>query len=275
MESNLVREFHDSVASESDLAHASLRPHGTSAHALDRMVEDVVQKLGIGATTSVVEVGCGVGVLALGIAPRVSRYLGLDFAPQAIRRLADRFAANGLAARASAEVVDMVTATTEEIAALGTYDRVIVYSVLHYARSEAEARAIVRRSIQLANPGGVVLFGNLPLAHLSQPTGQHPLQRVARRLGWLFRSEAWIPAGLAWKLQVTVWDILRRLRRPPGARFDLTDLPPGYCVALTRANTERWVREAGRDVALKWLPARPGVPLHNRPDLLVEVQGGN
>ena len=160
---NLVREIHDLVATSEDASQASARPPGTSSRELRAMRRDVLGKLRLSRGMSVAEIGCGVCLLGVPVAERVSRYVGLDFAPQAVQVANERLQASGVSDRARALCVDVLSITDEDLERLGHFDRVLMYAVFHYARNEQEAVRLLRRTIDLLAPGGRALVGNIPL----------------------------------------------------------------------------------------------------------------
>ena len=75
MSDNPVRILHDSVARSNDPVVASTRPASTTSTEMRRMVEDVIAKLEPDGMT-VIDIGCGTGVLGVPIARRAARYAG-------------------------------------------------------------------------------------------------------------------------------------------------------------------------------------------------------
>ena len=164
MSDNLVRDVHDAVAGASNLAEASVRPPGTTDRELAAMERDVLAKLKLQPAMSVLEIGCGIGLLGVPIAGRVTRYVGVDFAPRAVEVANQRLReASKLAERALVRTLDLLSADDGEIESLGRHDRVLMYGVFHYARSEDEALQFLRSTLDLLAPGGRALIGNIPL----------------------------------------------------------------------------------------------------------------
>lgn len=231
---NPVRDLHDEVARSEDPVTASTRPASTTAAEMRRMVDDVVRKLRPDGMT-VIELGCGTGVLAVPIARRAVAYTGIDVSSEAVAVLRERLPA------ADVRCLDV---TRDDLGSLGTFDRVLVYAVLHYVTSEDEGELFVRKALDLLRPGGVALFGNLPL-----PPGDLPHTQMQRL------------AGVA-------WSGARRLSRPR-SRPPVNVLPAGHCLPLTRPLIEGWLREVP-GVASTWLAPRLGTPMRRtRADLVV------
>jgi 2-polyprenyl-3-methyl-5-hydroxy-6-metoxy-1,4-benzoquinol methylase len=243
--SDEARVLHNSVANEDDVT-ASTRPPATKLGDLDRMVRDVLAKLAVDDSTEVCEIGCGTGVLAIPIAKRAKSFVGIDFADAAVAVLERKLTEGGLSAEAKCVVMDFVGAAPGDLTNLGTFDRVLVYGTLHFMESEAEVRLFFDRAVGLLRPGGIALFGNLPLVdHVS-------IERPAR----------WKAKALA----VRCWRKLGRLVR---REHDVAPVVRGL-EPLRGALLEKWAADAG--ATFRWELPAVGTPLFwNRLDLLVKV----
>jgi SAM-dependent methyltransferase len=230
-----VRDLHDAVARSQDPVIASTRPAATTSAEMQRMVEDVLEKLRPDGV-SVLELGCGTGVLGVPVARRASRYVGVDVSSEAVAVLRERL---------PDAVIRCADATMHPLDELGKFDRVLVYATLHYVTSAAEGECLVRNALASLAPGGRAFFGNLPLPGKDLP--HSPLQRIA---------------GLAWSGS-------RRLKRRP-RREPIGGLPAGYCTELNRALINGWLRNVP-DIQWRWLAPRVGVPhQRTRADLVVD-----
>ena len=69
-------------------------------------------------------------------------------------KLIERLAEAGLADRARAKCIDVLEAGDDELRALGRFDRVLMYAVLHYARSDREAVRFLQVAVDLLAPRG-------------------------------------------------------------------------------------------------------------------------
>jgi SAM-dependent methyltransferase len=275
---NLVREIHDTVARSSDHVQASVRPAGTTPRQMRAMTREVLRKLALGPRASVIEIGCGVGVLGVPVARRASSYVGLDFAPNAVAVMRARLAEAGLEPRARALCVDVLGMSDAELTALGAFDRVLMYAVLHYARTEADAQRFLKQAVALLAPGGRALIGNLPLEDLdvdSQPAAvasRGILARVLASARWVAAAPGHAPVVLTrrWKLR-RILELVLSSATADGARFTAPRLPPSYTVGLTIGGIDRWLAELDVPVRHSWMAPGPGVPLAvGRADLLIE-----
>ena len=185
---------------------------------------------------SVLDIGCGTGVLGLPVAERATRYVGVDLSSKAL---------SVLHARLPGSVLLNADVTKDDLSTLGTFDRVLVYAALHYVASEAEGELFVRTALERLAPGGRALFGNLPMPDADLP--HTPWQRLG---------------GVGWSVR-------RRLGHRP-RREATTSMPAGYCIPLNRGLIEQWLRGVPQ-VRWRWVAPRVGVPMQRtRADLIVE-----
>lgn len=96
MSENSVREIHDAAPHSRDHVQASVRPDRTMPRQLRAITSEVLHKLDVGPRTSVLEIGCGIGVLGVPVARRAAAYVGFDFAPQVVEVCQTRLADAGL-----------------------------------------------------------------------------------------------------------------------------------------------------------------------------------
>jgi predicted O-methyltransferase YrrM len=274
---NLVRDIHDAVAESENLVEASVRPLGTTQREMRAMRRDVLRKLRLAPGMSVAEIGCGVGVLGVPIARAAARYVGLDFAPQAVRVANERLRAAGLGDRAHALLLDVMGATEEDLRGLGRFDRVLLYAVLNTARGEQEATRFLQRTVDLLAPGGRALVGNVPLRDLEVDwaPSEHPPRGLLARLvaagRWIaIPGAAPVPLTPSWKARRTVEMMIKVRSRRPVDAFAPVWLPTGYTLALTTAAVERWLATLDAELTHHWELPAPGVPLAcARADLII------
>jgi SAM-dependent methyltransferase len=239
------------------------------------MRRDVLRKLRIEPGVSVVEIGCGIALVGLPVARRATRYLGLDFAPQAVQVANERFRKAGLEGRASAQHVDVLALGADELRQLGRFSRVLMYAVLHYARTDQEALRFLSVAADLLDRGGRALIGSLPLADLrddwpSPGEGQkRGLERVTAAARWTTSAgAASVPLTRRWKTRYMFESVLnKRARR---ADFVAPSLPANYTLPLTTAAIERWLAMLPNELVHHWELPAAGAPLAAaRADLIV------
>lgn len=124
------------------------------AQAERRIIGDVIEKLAIQPTDRLLEVGCGPGNLLIPLSFFVSEASGIDNAA-AIERMRCR-------APTAPNLIGISGNFLETQMNKGDFDKVLVYSVLHYLSSKMEVFAFVDRCIHCCAPGGRILLGDLP-----------------------------------------------------------------------------------------------------------------
>jgi 2-polyprenyl-3-methyl-5-hydroxy-6-metoxy-1,4-benzoquinol methylase len=118
------------------------------------IADDVSRKLTLQRSHRLLEIGCGVGVLLNGLAARVERAVGLDHA-----NCIARYRTQGVPAN-----VELVAGRWPEVKPAGTFDRILVYSVMHYLPDETTALAFIEQCMLALRPGGALLLGDIPNA---------------------------------------------------------------------------------------------------------------
>ena len=263
---NFVRRIHDSVAASDNLAEASVRPPETTPRQICQMQRDVVRKLRLQPNSSVLEIGCGVALLGVPIVHSSARYVGVDFASQAVDRANRRFASARLEARAEARCMD-VLASPAAFRELGTFDRVLMYAVFHYARDEMEPKTFLKRAGDALTPGGRALIGSIPLKDLRATlphfdTAQRSLgRRLLEVTFWTIRPErAALEPTRRWKLRWMLESVVSsRLASPVGA-FAPAHLPANYTLSLTTELIEGWLAAMSDEIGYHWEMPAPGGP---------------
>ncbi|HYJ78746.1 MAG TPA: class I SAM-dependent methyltransferase [Longimicrobiaceae bacterium] len=122
-----------------------------SSRALRRRILDEV---GIGPGTRVLELGCGTGLVTAEMVRRGARVTAVDQSPAMLHR-----------ARRRAPAAEFVQSDILDYAAASTFDRVLFAFVLHELESAARVRALEVAGAALA-PGGV-----LGIADFAAPPG--------------------------------------------------------------------------------------------------------
>jgi predicted O-methyltransferase YrrM len=281
---NLVKDIHNTAASSENPAEASIRPPGTTAVEFAVMSRDVMRKLRVDRDSEVLEIGCGTGILALPIARRARRFVGVDFAEEALDVLRRRFAEAGLSDRTQLLVGNVLEMDAAELQELRGADRVLVYATIHLARDHDEGAAFIAAALDLVAPGGRVLIGNVPLEELEADAAMLAQAGGSGRLGRWRAYARWIGhhAGFgrtrAWKLRALLFFFIRglldRRRAPAPPAGESLGLPVGYTVRMTRDGVEDWIRRAPFPVSYSWVAPAVGSPLFlGRADLVIRRDG--
>lgn len=119
-----------------------------------RVIRDVADKLSLECNDSLLEIGCGPGNLLIPLSFIVEKSYGIDNAG-ALKRMKER-----------AGNTDSITAITGNFLQMKLpdirFDKILIYSVLHYLTNVDEAKTFISRALGLLSPGGRLLIGDLP-----------------------------------------------------------------------------------------------------------------
>lgn len=143
------------------------------ADAERRILSELLNKLDLQPTDQLLEIGCGPGNLIIPLAHFVARAVGIDN-QAAIDRLHARAPT---AANLQGIAGDFLTLQLPT----GHFDKILIYSVLHYLSSAEEALLLIDRALSLLAPGGRLLLGDLPNQDLKRRFGTSGVgQRTAQ-----------------------------------------------------------------------------------------------
>lgn len=122
-----------------------------------RILFDLIGKLSISSEDSCLEVGCGAGNLLIPLSFFVKSIVGVDHG-SCLCKLKERFpgAAPGIGN------VQLIAGDFLDLTLDGKFDKIIVYSVLHYLADGDEVMKFVNKTMSMLAPGGKLLLGDLP-----------------------------------------------------------------------------------------------------------------
>jgi len=207
---------------------------------------EVAERLALGKTHALIDLGTGPGLLALGFAPYVGRIVGVDPEPAMIA------AAKEKAAR-SAQAFTLIQGKTEDLPGdVGRFDVVTIGRALHWMDREAT----LARLEGLVGPSGVILV----CASYSAINGQNPWhdEYTAARRAWS-KESLWSESRTAARTHRDLAGFFR------GTRFHAVD------VIAVEISHEVSVRDLARRV-LTFSPSSPDV-LGDRVDaMLADVE---
>lgn len=158
-------------------------------------VERTVERILALAPRRVLEIGCGMGLLLLRVAPRVEEYVGVDFSAEALQFVGARVEEEGLAQ------VALRHGTAEDLAGLprGHFDLVVINSVVQYFPGLDYLLRVLEGALETAAPGGRFFLGDirsLPLlaafhtaVQLQQVDSGLPLADLRQRVQSLVEQE--------------------------------------------------------------------------------------
>jgi 2-polyprenyl-3-methyl-5-hydroxy-6-metoxy-1,4-benzoquinol methylase len=133
-------------------------------------IADALQRLGIQAGATVLDVGCGSGWTSLFLAESGYRVTGIDLVPANVELSAAR-------ARRWGVEIDFQVADMDELSLPGGYDAALVYDALHHS---TRPYAVVPQIASHLAPGGWALFGEPSWLHDISPGAR----RTTRERGW-------------------------------------------------------------------------------------------
>lgn len=127
--------------------------YGLQKEAERNIVKDVVTKLDIRASDSMLEIGCGIGNLLIPLSFSVKSITGIDH-PDCISKLRKRIPLESN--------VNLYGDNFFNVKLDGLFDKILVYSVLQYMTDWQELMTFVSKTLEMLVPGGKVLFGDIP-----------------------------------------------------------------------------------------------------------------
>jgi len=159
----------------SEVEHVLPRPKWTSSYTrqefapeeIDEWIDATVRRVQQLAPSRILELGCGIGVLAARLAQRCAGYLGTDLSGRSL----EQFAAYLRAVRPSLDHVSLLEQAANDFSGIPerAFDAVLVNSVIQYFPSENYLSEVLGRAVRAVRPGGVVYVGDvrsLPLLGL-------------------------------------------------------------------------------------------------------------
>lgn len=143
------------AASQSDLVDTEIAGrYPFQAQAERRILSDLIRKLDLQPADRLLEIGCGPGNLLIPLSFFVASATGIDNLP-AIERMHSR-------APGAPNLNGLPGNFLELQPGEACFDKILVYSVLHYLATEAEVIEFVDRCLACCAPGGRILLGDLP-----------------------------------------------------------------------------------------------------------------
>ena len=117
-----------------------------------RLVDDIKNKLHLdGSSNSILDVGCGNGLLLSALAGGIEKISGVDYADAMVSK-AKSSIPNG---HFEAGPANRLTFNSNE------YSRVLCYSIFHYFPDVNYAQQTLNELVRVCRPGGVILVGDL------------------------------------------------------------------------------------------------------------------
>ena len=118
-----------------------------------RILWDVIKKLELNPSDSLLEIGCGTGNLLLPLSFFVKNTAGVDH-KACLDRLQKRFPGN--------KNIHFIPGNFLDVSVKGKYTKILCYSVLHYLANESEVYKFIHKTLTILRPGGKILLGDIP-----------------------------------------------------------------------------------------------------------------
>ncbi|MFO6421845.1 class I SAM-dependent methyltransferase [Motilimonas sp. KMU-193] len=149
--------------------------YGIQQDAEKNIVKDIVAKLDLNACDHLLEIGCGTGNLLIPLSFSVSSCVGIDH-QDCLKKFSQRSTIDNIHLLPG----DFLTLPNSE---LGSFNKVVIYSVLHCLPDDAAVIEFIDKAFELLAPGGMMLLGDIPNTDTKQ-------RFLASQEGQLF-SQQW------------------------------------------------------------------------------------
>jgi SAM-dependent methyltransferase len=148
-EADFFEAYGRAAASLSDPLISAGR-HVFQREALARVPDDVAAKLRLAASDRLLEIGCGTGSLLRPLSQRVGEAVGVDH--ESCLAAIDPVPEN----------LTLVPGRWPGAPVNGDFDKVLVYSVLHYLADAEQAVEFIDACVAVLRPDGWLMIGDLP-----------------------------------------------------------------------------------------------------------------
>ena len=160
---------------------------------MEDWLDDAVERIAALGPKRVLEIGCGTGLILFRIAPRCELYVGTDISGQGLDYI-ERQLGHSERLGIDRSRVRLLRRSAEQLDGLepGTFDTVILNSVVQYFPSAGYLSEVIKRALERVRPGGSIFLGDLrslPLleafhtsVELFQATPETPLARLRQKV---------------------------------------------------------------------------------------------
>ncbi len=161
--------YSEAIAEEKDWTHVNEDPtlkvvrwteDVVDAEAeMTEWVSPVIERLSALRAESVLEIGCGTGLLLFGLAPHFSRYVGTDYSDVVLDNLRRRLEGTSI----DSQAVELLHRRADEFDGFEerSFDLVVIHSVVQYFPNMEYLQRVIEGAVKLVKPGGNIFIGDV------------------------------------------------------------------------------------------------------------------
>lgn len=153
MMSNISFENYGARAENLNCYTAIAGRHSFQKEEERRILVDIIKKLDIQPNDDCLEIGCGVGNLLIPLSFFCNHITGIDHTA-CIDRLKERFD--------DSNNIELIDCNFFNYSTDKKFDKIIIYSVLHYMKDQEEFLNFVFKAMDFLKPKGKLLLGDIP-----------------------------------------------------------------------------------------------------------------
>ncbi len=122
-------------------------------------VTPVIERLSNLNPDSVLEIGCGTGLLLLSMAPQCSRYVGTDYSKVVLDNLSQRIVGTSI----DPQIVELLHRPADDFVGLEekSFDLLVIHSVVQYFPNMDYLHRVIEGALKLVKPGGNIFIGDV------------------------------------------------------------------------------------------------------------------
>lgn len=126
---------------------------------MEEWVNPVIERLSTLRADSVLEIGCGTGLLLFGLAPHFTRYVGTDYSKVVLDNLRRRIEGTQI----DPQAVELLHRRADEFDGFEerSFDLVIIHSVVQYFPNMEYLQRVIEGAVKLVKPGGNIFIGDV------------------------------------------------------------------------------------------------------------------
>jgi amino acid adenylation domain-containing protein len=137
--------------------NSSMTRDAIPSEEMQTWVDQTVRRIQALTPSSVLEIGCGTGLLLLRLAPNTVRYVGTDFSSIALRELSYTVQMKGFS---QVKLLEQEADNFDNISK-GSFDIVVINSVIQYFPNIHYLIRVLRGAVNAVRPGGKVFIGDV------------------------------------------------------------------------------------------------------------------